>query len=408
VPHFAVVDGRVRRLRLTSAYLLGSVFAALAAAPAVASTTPPTGGAAPGPAPKIRALTCRTECMGVTAGHVGSRVRVQGKALKRTDSVVFEGAPGGADDVSVSPLRAKKTYVDARVPRTAVTGPVMLVSTDGAESAPAPAPLTIDPTPVAPSSSAGGLGIDVEVQGNRVFYGAERQAQVSYVVRDTEPVTVVIELVRLSDGVALVRWEPGAIPPNVPQTVTWDGTAGGKVQQDGRYAFRVFATSQSGATAASAQAPAPGAPAKAVPGSFLFQRNIFPIRGPHYFGTGAAAFGGGRGHQGQDTFAKCGTPLVAARGGVVQYKQYQSAAGYYLVIDGDNTGYDFAYMHLREAALVNPGDHVYTGQPIGFVGDTGHADGCHLHFEVWKAPGWYSGGSPIDPLPLLTAWDKTS
>ena len=130
-------------------------------------------------------------------------------------------------------------------------------------------------------------------------------------------------------------------------------------------------------------------------------------RRPHY-GTGAAAFGGGRGHQGQDTFAKCGTPLVAARGGVVKFKQYHSAAGHYIVIDGDNEGYDYAYMHLRDASLVDEGDHVYTGQPIGFVGDTGRASGCHLHFEIWKAPGWYSGGTAVDPLPLLKAWDKTS
>ena len=67
-------------------------------------------------------------------------------------------------------------------------------------------------------------------------------------------------------------------------------------------------------------------------------------------------------------------------------------AGHYLVIDGDHTGYDYAYMHMRDATLVDQGDHVYTGQPIGFVGDTGRADGCHLHFEIWKAPGWYSGG----------------
>ena len=407
MPHLAAVDGRARRPRSTTAYVLGSVIALLAAVPAGAST-PPTGGAVAGPAPKLRGLVCRTLCMGVTVGHAGSRVRVLGKGLKGTDSVVFEGAPGDADDVSVSPLRTGRNSVVARVPRTAVSGPVMLVSADGAESAPTPLPLTIDPTAVAPSSSSGRLGIDVEVQGNRVFYGGPRPAQVSYVVRGSEPVSVVVELLRLSDGAAIVRWEPGAVQPNTPQTATWDGTAGGKVQKDGRYAWRVFATSQSGATASSAQAPAPGTRAKAVPGSFLFQRNIFPIRGPHYFGTGAAAFGGGRGHQGQDVFAKCGTPLVAARGGVVKYKQYQSAAGYYLVVDGDNTGYDNAYMHLRAPALVNVGDHIYTGQPIGFVGDTGDADGCHLHFEVWKAPGWYSGGSPIDPLPLLMAWDKTS
>jgi hypothetical protein len=346
--------------------------------------------------------------MGLTAAHVGSRVRVQGKKLKRVDSVVFEGAPGAADDVSVAPLRARKKYVDARVPLTAVSGPVMVISRDGAESVPTALPLTIDPTPAAPGGSSERLGIDVEVQGNRVFYGSERDARVSYVVHDSQPAQVAVELVRLSDGMAITRWEPGAVAPNVPQMLSWDGTAGGKVQRDGRYAFRVIATSQSGVTASSAQAPAPGVKPETVPGSFLFQRHIFPIRGPHTFGTGAAAFGGGRGHQGQDVFAKCGTPLVAARGGRVKFKQYHSAAGHYIVIDGGGTGYDYAYMHLREAALVDQGDHVYTGQPIGFVGDTGRAYGCHLHMEVWKAPGWYSGGSPVDPLPLMTAWDKAS
>jgi murein DD-endopeptidase MepM/ murein hydrolase activator NlpD len=407
VPHSAVVDGRASRPRRTSAYVLGSVLAALAATPAGAAT-PPTGGAIAGPAPKVRTLQCRTQCMGLTAAHAGSRVRVSGKALKRVDSMVFEGAPGAADDVSVAPLRARKTYVDARVPRNAVTGPVKLVSADGAESAPTSVPLTIDPTPVEPSTASDALAIDVEVQGNRVFYGGARQAQVSYLVRDSQPVEVAVELIRLSDGVAITRWEPGVVPPNTPQTVTWDGTAGGKVQRDGRYAFRVFATSQSGVTASSAQATAPTPGAAPSPGSFLFQRHIFPIRGAHTFRTGSAAFGGGRGHQGQDVFANCGTPLVAARGGRVKFKQYHSAAGHYIVVDGDGTGYDYAYMHLRDASLVDQGDHVYTGQPIGFVGDTGRAHGCHLHFEIWRAPGWYSGGSPLDPLPMLAAWDKAS
>ena len=62
-------------------------------------------------------------------------------------------------------------------------------------------------------------------------------------------------------------------------------------------------------------------------------------------------------------------------------------------------------MYLRAPALVATGDPVMTGQPIGFVGDTGDADGCHLHFEIWTAPGWYTGGHPIDPLPFLKAWD---
>ena len=44
-------------------------------------------------------------------------------------------------------------------------------------------------------------------------------------------------------------------------------------------------------------------------------------------------------------------------------------------------------MHLRDAALVTEDDAVATGQPIGFVGDTGDAIGCHLHFEMWP-DGW--------------------
>jgi murein DD-endopeptidase MepM/ murein hydrolase activator NlpD len=388
--------------------VLGLVFAALAATTAAAAT-PPTGGAQAGPAPKLRSLACRTACAGISVARVGSRVRVSGRGLAHVDSVVFEGVEGAADDVAVAPLRARKKYVDARVPRTAVSGPVVLVSMDGAESLPSAVPLTIDTTaPPATSGSGSNLGVDVEVQGNRVFYGAERMAQVSYLVHGSQPASVAVQLIRLSDGVAITSWEPGVVPPETPQMVTWDGTAGGKVQRAGRYAFRVSAQSSSGATASSSQVQPGTAPAGPVPGSFLFQRNIFPIRGPHTFGTGAAAFGGGRGHMGQDTFAKCGTPMVAATAGVVKFKRFQSRAGNYLVIDGDHTSYDYAYMHLRDAALVDQGDHVYTGQPIGFVGDTGHADGCHLHFEVWTGPGWYSGGHAVDPLPLLQAWDKFS
>ena len=84
---------------------------------------------------------------------------------------------------------------------------------------------------------------------------------------------------------------------------------------------------------------------------------------------------------------------MAARGGVVKFKQYHGAAGHYLVIDGERTGIDYTYMHLRDAALVNVGDRVRTGQLIGYVGQTGRASGCHLHFEMWSAPGWYDGGS---------------
>ena len=58
-------------------------------------------------------------------------------------------------------------------------------------------------------------------------------------------------------------------------------------------------------------------------------------------------------------------------------------------------------MHLRSPARVTPGDRVEVGDRIGVVGQTGRATTCHLHFELWTAPGWYEGGEPVDPEPLL-------
>lgn len=135
--------------------------------------------------------------------------------------------------------------------------------------------------------------------------------------------------------------------------------------------------------------------------------HVFPIQGRHDVGQSETNnFGGGRGHQGQDMFAACGTPMVAAQGGTVRIaKADHPRAGNYLVITGETSGLDYVYMHLQAPPTVETGDSVATGQSLGAVGDTGNASGCHLHFELWSAPGWYRGGSPMDPLPHVRAWD---
>jgi murein DD-endopeptidase MepM/ murein hydrolase activator NlpD len=289
------------------------------------------------------------------------------------------------------------------VPLAAVSGPIVVRDRDGNESAPSNPAITIA-APVSLKAAGGPPTIEVQTRARRAFFDAPRPATVSYVVHADAATHVAVELVRASDGAVVSTWDAGSVPPEQTQTVTWDGTVGGRLQKEGRYAFRVSAVSASGVRAVSAQTERD----TPDPAAFRFLRHEFPIRGPHGYGEFAARFGGGRGHQGQDVFAACGTPLVAARGGKVKFKQYHSRAGYYLVIDGQRTSIDYAYMHLRSPALVDAGDRVRTGQLIGYVGRTGDATACHLHLEMWTAPGWYSGGHAFDPLPSLLSWDKMS
>ena len=136
---------------------------------------------------------------------------------------------------------------------------------------------------------------------------------------------------------------------------------------------------------------------------------LFPIDGPHDLGRNPAnRFGGGRGHDGQDMFADCGTPVRAAQAGRVVFTGYQGAAGNYLVIRSDESGEDQVYMHLLSEPRFAVGDGIEMGQRIAGVGRTGRADGCHLHLELWTAPGWWRGGRAYDPLGKLRLWDSWS
>ena len=133
---------------------------------------------------------------------------------------------------------------------------------------------------------------------------------------------------------------------------------------------------------------------------------MFPVQAPHQYGDG---FGAGRGHQGQDVFARCGSKLVANHTGRVQMVGSHSSAGNYIVLDADGTGNDYAYMHLKQKAIPRKGSNVRKGEKIGEVGDTGNASGCHLHFEKWTSPGYYEGGQASRSVTkALKSWDKYS
>jgi murein DD-endopeptidase MepM/ murein hydrolase activator NlpD len=268
-----------------------------------------------------------------------------------------------------------------------------------------PPPGSTDGAPAAEPSAGSLTLLAAETAPRKSFYFGYRYPRLSYTIGSTQPQNDLrIDVVSSAKEVVKTFYRED-VAPNVADTIRWDGTSGeGKPARNGHYSFRV-----------SPQTPAPGARKAAssttLSLTFTFYGYAFPILGHHEFGMGAGRFGAARSghtHQGQDVMAACGTPLVAARGGKVQYSGYQYAAGNYLVIDGKGTPNDFMYAHMAEPSPLQTGDTVHTGQPIGIVGETGDAQGCHLHFEIWGPPGWYEGGSPFDPLPELEKWDRYS
>jgi len=280
-----------------------------------------------------------------------------------------------------------------------------------ASAPPAQAGPILSPVASIPQLAAG-------VTFRKVSKRAVSAAVLTYVSHARGPLQVRVDVVRLADGLSVFSDER-SVAPETPQKVRWSGRAAGGLALDGRYQLRIALAGADASSTTSAAAGGGGASPEATappPGStgvktFTFVGAVFPVRGPHNYGQGAAAFGAGRAghiHQGQDVMAACGTPLVAARGGTVIQRAYQSLAGNYLVIQDPVTGQSNMYAHLREPALVKRGQRVETGQPIGVVGETGDATACHLHFELWTSPGWYRGGAPIDPLPTLKAWDRLS
>jgi murein DD-endopeptidase MepM/ murein hydrolase activator NlpD len=284
----------------------------------------------------------------------------------------------------------------------------------------APTPTGSPPPPSSPSGapdpngpSAGTLSLTSALASPRKsFYYGIRYPSLRYEISSNQPANDLRIDVVDAAGATVKSFFRNDVAPNTPNSIRWDGaTAEGRPAPNGRYTFRILPQSGGPMARPAKRSRASSSEVPPLNLSFAIYGFAFPVLGAHDFGSSGARFGAGRSghtHEGQDVMAACGTPLVAARGGRVQYAGYQSAAGNYLIIDGKGTGYDTGYMHLLEPSPLQEGMMVRTGQPIGLVGETGNAAGCHLHFEIWTAPGWYEGGSPIDPLPYLEQWDAYS
>jgi murein DD-endopeptidase MepM/ murein hydrolase activator NlpD len=284
-------------------------------------------------------------------------------------------------------------------------------ATTGGAGTPGAAPAAKGSPSGAPASapSAGALTlVAAETTPRKSFYFGYRYPKLTYTIGSSQPENDLQIDVLNATGEVVKTFYRENVAPEVPSKVRWDGTTNeGRPARNGRYSFRISPQSATATVPAARKATA----STTLSLGFAFYGYAFPILGAHEYGMGAGRFGAARSghtHEGQDVMAACGTPLVAARGGIVQYAGYQGAAGNYIVIDGRGTPYDFMYAHLAEPPPLHTGEAVRTGQPIGIVGETGDATGCHLHFEMWSAPGWYEGGSPFDPLSYLESWDAYS
>ena len=111
-------------------------------------------------------------------------------------------------------------------------------------------------------------------------------------------------------------------------------------------------------------------------------------------------FGGAYSHSGASEYAvdfamPTGTPIHAARAGVVidlvehhtrggASRKYAKYANYVVILHSDDTTGE--YYHLKkDGVTVTTGENVKVGQKIGYSGNTGFSSLPHLHFAVYQA-----------------------
>jgi len=155
-------------------------------------------------------------------------------------------------------------------------------------------------------------------------------------------------------------------------------------------------------------APAASAPPKVPP-------LLFPVAGPTTYQDDFGQPRAGGVHEGNDLLAAKKTPAIAVESGKVEFWTTSASAGCMLYLHGDS-GTMYEYIHLNNdltmkndnrgkcvagvayARGLKNGAHVTAGQQVGYVGDSGDANGihAHLHFEVHP-----NGGAAVDPFPYL-------
>jgi len=142
---------------------------------------------------------------------------------------------------------------------------------------------------------------------------------------------------------------------------------------------------------------------------------VFPVLGPVTYIDDFGAPRPGGPHQGIDILAPKRALALAAESGKVKFWTHSTTAGCMLYLYGAS-GTTYYYIHLNNdltkhndnkgkcvagtayAKGLKNGAKVAAGQVVGYVGDSGDADGLHphLHFELHP-----NGGKAVDPYQWL-------
>jgi hypothetical protein len=142
---------------------------------------------------------------------------------------------------------------------------------------------------------------------------------------------------------------------------------------------------------------------------------VFPVLGTTTYADDFGDARPGGTHQGIDIVAPKRSLALAAEAGKVEFWASSASAGCMLYLHGASKT-TYYYIHLNNdltarndnkgkcvqgvayAKGLKSGSKVAAGQPVGYVGDSGDANGAHAHLHFELHPG---GNGAVDPYPWL-------
>ena len=89
-----------------------------------------------------------------------------------------------------------------------------------------------------------------------------------------------------------------------------------------------------------------------------------------------------------------GGTIYATHDGIVVISGESKTAGNWIVIQNGNI--QTKYMHMQDVSQYKEGDYVLENTPIGNVGNTGHSEGPHIHYQIERLN------------PETNKWDKVN